>query len=105
MNKKFLQSVVIGIAGLTLAASCSSHSKTESNTCGAKNGCAAKKDEANKCSSKKDEANKCSSKKDEVNKCSSKKNEVTKEETKTVKKAKKAKVAKSTEAKTEEKSN
>ena len=85
MNKKFLQSVVIGIAGLTLAASCSSHSKTESNTCGAKNGCAAKKDEANKCSSKK--------------------NEVTKEETKTVKKAKKAKVAKSTETKTEEKSN
>jgi hypothetical protein len=94
MNKKFLQSVVIGIAGLTLAASCSSHSKTESNTCGAKNGCAAKKDEANKCSSKKDEVNN-----------SSKKNEVTKEETKTVKKAKKAKVVKSTETKTEEKSN
>jgi hypothetical protein len=89
MNKKFLQSVIVGIAGLTLAASCSSHSKTESNTCGAKNGCAAKKDEANKCSSKK--------------------TEVTKEETKTVKKAKKAKVVKSTEAntetKTEEKSN
>jgi len=91
MNKKFLQSVVVGIAGLTLAASCSSQSKTESNICGAKNGCAAKKDEANKCSSKKDEANKCSSKKNE--------------ETKTVKKSKKAKVVKSTETKTEEKSN
>ena len=95
MNKKFLQSVVIGIAGLTLAASCSSHSKTESNTCGAKNGCAAKKDEANKCSSKKDEANKCSSKKTET----------TKEKTKPAKKAKKAKVIKSTETTTEEKSN
>ena len=102
MNKKFLKSVVVGIAGLTLAASCSIHSKTESNTCGAKNGCAAKKDEANKCSSKKDEANKCSSKKTEV----------AKEEAKTVKKvkkAKKAKVVKSAETanqtKTEEKSN
>jgi hypothetical protein len=45
MNKKFLQSVVVGIAGLTLAASCSSHSKTESNTCGAKNGGAAADDD------------------------------------------------------------
>ena len=71
MNKKFLQSVVVGISALTLATSCSSHSKIESNTCGAKNGCAAKKDEANKCSSKKAEE--------------------TKEVTKAVKKAKKAK--------------
>jgi hypothetical protein len=88
MNKKFLQSIVVGIAALTLAASCSSLSKTESNTCSTKNGCAVKKDEANKYSSKKDE--------------------VTKEETKEVKKAKKAKkakVAKSTETKSEEKSN
>jgi hypothetical protein len=75
MNKKFLQSIVVGIAALTLAASCSSLSKTESNTCSTKNGCAAKKDE------------------------------VTKEETKEVKKAKKSKVAKSTETKTKEKSN
>ena len=92
MNKKFLQSVVLGIAALTLAASCSSHFKTESNICGAKNGCATKEDEANKGSSKK--------------------TEVTKEETKTVKKAKKAKKAKvakstenTTETKTEEKYN
>jgi hypothetical protein len=92
MNKKFLQSVVVGISALTLATSCSSHSKIESNNCGAKNGCAAKKDEANKCSSKKTEETK----------------EVTKAVKKT-KKAKKAKVAKSTETttenKTEEKSN
>jgi hypothetical protein len=102
MNKKFLQSVVAGVMGLTLAASCSSlDSKKESNTCGAKNGCAAKKDEANKCSAKKAEAHKCSSVKAEA----------TKEETKAVKKSKKSKKAKvvksetTTETKTEEKSN
>jgi hypothetical protein len=61
MNKKFLQSVSAGLLGLTLVASCSYLGiKKESNFCGAKNGCAAKKDEAHKCSSAKDEANKCS---------------------------------------------
>ncbi len=75
MNKKFLQSVVVGIMGLSLATSCSLLKK-EANTCGAENGCAAKKDEAHKCSAKKGEANKCSAKK-EV-----KKSEVKKSETK-----------------------
>jgi hypothetical protein len=72
MNKNFLKSVATGVMGLSLVASCSMLKK-ESHFCGAKNGCAAKKDEANKCSAKKDEANKCSAKKDEANKCSSNK--------------------------------
>jgi len=55
MNKNFLKSVAVGIMGLSLVASCSSmNSKKDSNTCGAKNGCAAKKDEAHKCSAKKE---------------------------------------------------
>ena len=46
MNKKFLQSVAIGITGLSLIASCSHFdTKKESNICGAKNGCAAAKAE------------------------------------------------------------
>ncbi len=91
MNKKFLQSVAAGIMGLTLVASCSSLGmKKESHICGAKNGCAAKKDEANKCSSVKDEANKSS----------------TASAVKTEKKVKKNKKAKKTaEVKTEEKTN
>ena len=57
MNKKFLQSVAAGITGLTLIASCSHFgAKKESNVCGAKNGCAAKKSESHKCASKKAEA-------------------------------------------------
>ena len=91
MNKKFLQSIVVGIAALTLAASCSSHSKIESSTCGAVNGCAAKKVEAIKLAPEETKAVK---------------------PVKAVKKAKKAKKAKvvksaevSTETKTEEKSN
>ncbi len=72
MNKKFLQSVVVGVMGLSLATSCSLMKK-ESHVCGAENGCAAKKDEAHKCSAKKAEANKCSS-----NKCSAKKSEANK---------------------------
>ncbi|MDX2083040.1 MAG: hypothetical protein SFV53_03525 [Rickettsiales bacterium] len=91
MNKKFLQSVAAGIATLSLVASCSHFGgKSEANFCGAKNGCAAKKDEAHKCSGKKDEAHKCSAMKDEANKCASKtkskkhkKSAVKKEETKT----------------------
>jgi hypothetical protein len=79
MNKKFLQSVAAGVMGLSLIASCSYlGSKKESNTCGAKNGCAAKKDEANKCSATK------------------------KEEVKAVKKSKKAKSKKAEAVKTEE---
>lgn len=66
MNKKFLQSVTAGIVGLGLLASCAQLGlKKDSNTCGAKNGCAAKKDEANKCSGKKDESKKDESKKSE----------------------------------------
>jgi hypothetical protein len=88
MNKKFLQSIIVGIAALTLATSCSSHSKIESNTCGAMSGCASKKDEANKPATQETKSVKA---------------------VKAVKKAKKAKVAKSTktstETKTEEKSN
>jgi hypothetical protein len=53
MNKNFLKSVAVGVMSLSLVASCSLLKK-ESNTCGAKNGCAAKKDEAHKCSGKKD---------------------------------------------------
>ncbi len=85
MNKKFLQSVVVGIMGLSLATSCSS-AKKEANFCGAENGCSAKKDEAHKCSAKKSEANKCSSKKEakksEANKCSANKCSSKKSETK-----------------------
>ncbi|MBP7709788.1 MAG: hypothetical protein KA100_01805 [Rickettsiales bacterium] len=51
MNKKFLQSVVVGVMGLTLATSCSIF-KSESHKCGAKNGCASKKSEASKDASK-----------------------------------------------------
>jgi len=91
MNKKFLQSIIVGIAALTLATSCSSHSKIESNTCGAMSGCAAKKDEANKPATQETKSVKAV------------------KAVKAVKKAKKAKVAKSTktstETKTEEKSN
>ena len=82
MNKNFLKSVATGIVGLALVASCSSVSKKDSNTCGAKNGCAAKKDEASKCSAKK-----------EVNKTDVKKSET--------KKSKKAKKVVTTEAKKE----
>ncbi len=108
MNKKFLQSVAAGIATLSLVASCSHLGlKKESNTCGAKNGCAAatKKDEAHKCSSKNKEAHKCAAVKKEEAK------EVKKAETtkKGHKKHKKAEVVKAdaakTEAKTEEKKN
>jgi uncharacterized low-complexity protein len=90
MNKKFLQSVVVGIMGLSLATSCS-FAKKEANFCGAENGCAAKKDEAHKCSAKKGEANKCSAnkcsakkevKKSEANKCSANKCSAKKSETK-----------------------
>jgi hypothetical protein len=98
MNKKFLQSVAAGIATLSLVASCSHLGlKKESNTCGAKNGCAAKKDEAHKCSAKHKEAHKCSA---------VKKEEAAKEAT-TAKKAKKAKKAEAAKAETkaEEKKN
>lgn len=84
MNKKFLQSVAAGVMGLSLIASCSYlGSKKESNTCGAKNGCAAKKDEANKCSA-------------------AKKEEAKKAEAKAAKKSKKAKAKKAEAVKTEE---
>ncbi len=64
MNNTFVKSVVAGIMGLTLAASCSQFGKKESNNCGAKNGCASKKkEEMNKCSANKCSANKCSGKK------------------------------------------
>lgn len=85
MNKKFLQSVAVGIMGLSLATSCSL-TKKETHSCGAENGCAAKKDEAHKCSAKKSEANKCSAKKEvkksEANKCSANKCSAKKSETK-----------------------
>ena len=109
MNKKFLQSVASGIAALSLVASCSHFgSDKESNTCGAKNGCAAaaKKDEAHKCSSKAKEAHKCSSAKKEEAK------EVKKEAKKEGKKHKKHKKSEAvkeeaakSETKTEEKKN
>ena len=54
MNKNFLKSVALGVMSLSLAASCSMlGGKKEANNCGAKNGCAAKKDEAHKCSAAK----------------------------------------------------
>jgi hypothetical protein len=94
MNKKFLQSVAIGITGLSLIASCSHFdTKKESNICGAKNGCAAAKaEEAHNCAAKKDEAHKCAGKKDEAHKSAAKKD-------KKAKKAKKAESAKATEEK------
>lgn len=93
MNKKFLQSVAIGITGLSLIASCSHFdTKKESNICGAKNGCAAKAEEAHNCAAKKDEAHKCAGKKDEAHKSAAKKD-------KKAKKAKKAESAKATEEK------
>jgi hypothetical protein len=93
MNKKFLQSVAAGVMGLSLVASCSYlGAKKESNICGAKNGCAAKKDEANKCSAKKDEAHKCAAKHNKK----AKKTKAVKTETKKAVK---------TETKTEEKTN
>ncbi len=60
MNKKFLQSLAIGVMGLSLVASCShfNFGKKESNNCGAKNGCAASKKESHKCSSKAEKAEK-----------------------------------------------
>lgn len=99
MNKKFLQSVAAGIATLSLVASCSHLGlNKESNTCGAKNGCAAKKDEAHKCAGKhhhNKEAHKCAAAKEEKAK------EVKAEEGKT----KKAKKTKKAETKAEEKKN
>ena len=82
MKKNFLKSLSLGVASLSLIASCSMmESKCESGKCEEKNKCSSKTDEANKCSAtKKEEMNKCSSthtcsaKKDEVkeaNKCSS----------------------------------
>jgi len=70
MNKKFLQSVFVGIMGLSLslATSCSL-TKKEANFCGAENDCAAKKDEAHKCAAKKTETKK-EAKKSENDKCS-----------------------------------
>jgi hypothetical protein len=54
MNKKFLQSVATGVVGLSLVASCAQLGfKKESNTCGAKNGCAASKKESHKCAADK----------------------------------------------------
>jgi hypothetical protein len=95
MNKKFLQSVAAGITGLTLIASCSHLGlNKESNVCGAKNGCAAKKSESHKCASKKAEAHKCAAKKAEA---------VTTEVAKEKKHHKKA--AKVEAVKTEEKKN
>ena len=87
MNKKFLQSVAVGITGLSLIASCSHFgAKKESNICGAKNGCAAAKaEEANKCAAKKDEAHKYAAKKDKKDK--------------KAKKAKKVETVKATEEK------
>lgn len=79
MNKKFLQSVAAGIATLSLVASCSHFgSHKESNTCGAKNGCAAaKKEDAHKCASKgKEEAKKESHKHSKKSKKSKAKAEV-----------------------------
>lgn len=96
MNKKFLQSVAAGIATLSLVASCSHLGlKKESNTCGAKNGCAAKKDEAHKCGGKhnKKDANKCASK------------EVKAEKGKSKKAKKSKKVESNVEEKVEEKKN
>lgn len=80
MNKKFLQSVVAGVFGLSLVASCSHfESKTESHSCATK-----KKEEAHKCSAaKKNEAHKCSSaKKSEAKKAKAAKEVVKTEENK-----------------------
>lgn len=87
MNKKFLQSVAAGVVGLSLIASCSHFGHKESNNCGAKNGCASKK-----------ESNKCS-----TNKCSSAKKEAAKDakvEKKSSKKSKKTTTTTTTEEKT-----
>ena len=49
MNKKFLQSVVAGLVGLTLIASCSQLGlKKDSHTCSTKNGCASKESKETK---------------------------------------------------------
>ncbi len=101
MNKKFLQSVAAGIATLSLVASCSHLGlKKESNTCGAKNGCAA--------AAKKDEAHKCSAKHKESHNAAAKET-VKKDEAAAPKKAhkkhKKAEAVKADAAKTEEKKN
>lgn len=62
MKKNFLKSLSLGIASLSLIASCTM----------IKGNCKGKCAEKNKCSSKADEANKCSAvKTEEVNKCSS----------------------------------
>lgn len=73
MKKNFLKSLSVGIASLTLIASCSMFEgkdghKCASNKCSSNKCSSAKADEKNKCSS-----NKCSSAKKESNKCSSKK--------------------------------
>jgi len=57
MNKKFLQSVATGIVGLSLVASCAQLGlKKESNTCGAKNGCASSHKESHKATANKETA-------------------------------------------------
>ncbi len=84
MNKKFLQSVAAGITGLTLLASCSHFgAKKESNTCGAKNGCAAKKAESHKCASAKADAVKAETSKGKKHHKKAKKVEAVTTETKT----------------------
>ncbi len=105
MNKKFLQSVTAGIVGLGLLASCAQLGlKKDSNTCGAKNGCAAKKDEANKCSAKKDEVKKEEVKKSEKKAKKSKKSKKAAKEVKVEKAADKVDGVK-IELKEEKKSN
>ncbi len=56
MKKNFLKSLSLGVASLSLIASCSM----------IKGDCKGKCHEKNKCSSKSDEANKCSAAKEEV---------------------------------------
>ena len=72
MKKNFLKSLSIGVASLSLIASCAMiKGKCESGKC-EKNKCSSKSDEANKCSAAKtEETNKCSS----THTCSAKKDE------------------------------
>ena len=89
MKKNFLKSLSLGVASLSLIASCSMIKGSCKENC-EKNKCASEKaDEANKCAtSKKEEINNCASN----NNCAAAKEEVKKEVKKsTVSKTKKAK--------------
>lgn len=92
MNKKFLQSVVAGLVGLTLIASCSHLGlKKDSSTCGAKNGCSSKESKETKESAKEVKTEKKSKKSKRSKKAEAVKVEAkveTKAETKTEEKKK-----------------